>query len=418
MIHPASHCSLTVLSRGNGRSAVGAAAYISRSAMSDRRIGKSFNYSAATGLLAEGLVHWRGTTEELWNAAETAETRKNARVARELRPALPADLPVDEQRRLVHGFSCWLKDEFGVAVQYAIHAPTFRDKRVGRLYWDVKRRAGNNDKLGALFDPKITNLNFHAHILFTTRRVDPDTGAFGSKTRDLDDKKKGPEALLRIRKEWERRTNAALEKAGSKARIDLRSYEAMAAAGDAPEGLVAQRHLGPRATARIRRHEENVDVGEPPVALRDRDLAQAQNDELWRCWLAVRSLEREKARLKESEKIALRREETRKARAAREKQRIASARSDAERAEALDAATSIDAPRCSDPLAEAIQWAQQASVNETAPGVDHTSPDATTNEFDQEIDPETFVSPDTREAPKLTIRVRRPPGRGNWVRTR
>lgn len=61
----------------------------------------------------------------------------------------------------------------------------------------------------------------------------------------LDDQKEGPEELKKIRAEWEKRTNTALAKIGSAARIDMRSYTDMASVGDAPEGLMAQEHLGP-----------------------------------------------------------------------------------------------------------------------------------------------------------------------------
>jgi len=59
----------------------------------------------------------------------------NSRVARELRPALPAELPLYEQRRLVHGFACWLKDEFGVAVHWVVHAPSFHKKMDSKRFW-------------------------------------------------------------------------------------------------------------------------------------------------------------------------------------------------------------------------------------------------------------------------------------------
>nr|WP_272911612.1 MobA/MobL family protein [Loktanella sp. M215] len=61
-------------------------------------------------MLRDGVVNWNGSAEELWNAAEASETRTNSRVARELRPALPAELPLDDQLSLVRGFCLFLKD--------------------------------------------------------------------------------------------------------------------------------------------------------------------------------------------------------------------------------------------------------------------------------------------------------------------
>ena len=426
MIHPASHCPLFVLSRGKGRSAVGAAAYIARCQMTDARVGRSFNYRRTTGLLTQGLVNWSGSAEELWNAAEAAEKRVNARVARELRPALPAELPLDEQRRLVHGFSCWLKDEFGVAVHYALHAPTFHDKALERDLWHARESVvGEEAYLQALSDPTRTNLNFHAHILFTTRQVDTETGALGAKTRDLDNVKTGPEKLLAIRKEWEKRANAALARAGSEARIDLRSYEEMAKAGDAPEGLTAQRHLGPRETARTRKRAKAKKTGPKSPAQIKREKVRDRNEDLWLSWMQLQSLQREKARLEDSARIAAEREAARRKRAEEEKRRIAEAQSVQEQREAVEQATTIDTPRGAPGgvLMEAIAWAKAGSTEESRMqeaakgGDDKTGGAADLSEFDKVIDPETFISPDLGEN-KRTKRVKVRSERGNYERTR
>ncbi|APG48695.1 hypothetical protein [Phaeobacter porticola] len=49
-----------------------------------------------------------------------------------------------------------------------------------------------------------------------------------------------------MRAEWETRTNAALRRIGSEARGDLRYFGEMASTGDAPNGLIPQKHLGPK----------------------------------------------------------------------------------------------------------------------------------------------------------------------------
>ena len=364
VIHPASHISLTKLSRAEGRSSVAAAAYAARTRMHDVRLGRSYDYRAASGLLAEGLVEWTGTAEELWNAAEAAETRRNACTSRELRPALPAELSLEDQARLVRGFACWLRDEHGVAAHWVIHAPRFTDRAEEKALWRRRDEPGGlEDYLAAASDPVMTNLNFHAHIRFTVRRVDAASGAFGEKTREFDRtnphepspeerrgkrdperKPTGRETLLAIRAEWEKRTNRALERAGSGVRIDLRSYADMAAAGDMPEGLEAQPHLGPRIAAAVRAADEDVTLRIPRAAI-ERDEARARNAELHASWLTLRALERERARLEgESAAEAARRERRRKKTAEEDRRRIANAGSAHARARAIDAATSIDAP--------------------------------------------------------------------------
>lgn len=290
--------------------------------MKDARTGRVHNYLSVGGLLAQGLVNWGGSAEALWNAAEKSETRRNARVARELRPALPAELPLEEQLRLVVGMSCWLKDIFGVAVHYVIHAPRFHDEKIGkRLAMNRETAAGEAAYIAALSDPEITNQNYHAHVRFTTRVVDEVSGNFQEKTRDLDSKETGAACVLMIRKEWEKRVNAALARAGSASRIDLTSYEDMAAAGEAPVGLKPQRHTGPKRSAIERRTSRSSDE-----KLCSQDIERAgvrcHNQALWVAWEIKRAEAREAARKEGlSAEIA----------AAREKQRREAAEVEARR---------------------------------------------------------------------------------------
>lgn len=398
-LHPASHCPLLVFSRSDGRSSVGAAAYASRSRMTDLRTGRVHNYERLHGLLAEGLLNWKGLAEELWNAAEASEKRINARVARELRPALPAELPLDEQRRLVHGFCCFLKDRYGVAAHYVIHAPSFHKKSDSKQFWKKREELhdpNSHDKI--LADREFTNLNFHAHIRWTTRKVDKMTGQFGDKTRVLDDKKTGPEEVRAIRAEWERRTNAALARVGSKSRIDLRSYDAMAAAGDAPEGLEAQEHMGPRNTAKARAAEHAFDPLMPSMAIRNYKVNE-RNDQRWQSSLELRQLAREKARLEgESERIAREHEGRRLEQVEIDKEKIRAARSEHERKDAVTAASSAHVPDIDKGLAAAIAWAM---ADEPSPASEACQ------EFDRQLDLEARGAPYSIPADKNSLRVRK-----------
>ncbi len=382
--------------------------------MTDERTGLMHNYSRMPGLLGEGLVNWRGTAEQLWNAAEASEKRINARVGRELRPALPAELPLAEQRRLVHGFCCWLHDHHRIAAHWVIHAPNFRDSKKEKFLWKGRTTdAGKKAYEGALRNPDLTNLNFHAHIRWTVRRVDKETGAFGEKTREFDRtnprelsaeerrdglepevKIVGRDVVKNIRKEWERRTNAALKRVGSSARIDLRSYEAMAAAGDAPEGMEPQTHMGPRNSARSRDAEHPIDPVMPMVAVRNAEKKQ-RNDDRWKSWLELRYLEREKARLEnEGAKIACERELKRKAQACQEKNKVATA-SNLDDIKAIVAeAHSIDTSSKEASIEAIIDWARSGDA-----------PPKKVDEFNCKINPETYENPDTIEAPRDKLRI-------------
>ena len=98
------HCSTKPLARSSGRSAVAAAAYRSGDRLVDARQGLEHDYTRRSGVvhselvLPEGAGTW--SRAELWNAAEQAEKRKDARTAREWEIALPSELSAEERAAL------------------------------------------------------------------------------------------------------------------------------------------------------------------------------------------------------------------------------------------------------------------------------------------------------------------------------
>jgi hypothetical protein len=399
MIHPASRLEVIVHSRADGRNAVKSAAYTARAVFSDERLGKRFYGTGKAGLLSDELINWSGSAEDLWNAAERAETRSNARVIRELRPSLPRELPLSEQVRLVRGYCLWLRDEYGVAIQANIHAPRFLDPAREKLHMAGKLNKDWDNYLATLYEPTLTNQNFHAHLLMTSRQVCRESGDFGAKTRVLDDKKTGPQEILKIRREWEKRANAALKKLGSSARLDLRSYADMANAGDAPAGLVAQDHLGPRRAARSRKmiEEQGRDTSQ---AGRNRKKIRDQNDQIWLTWLQRRTIEREKNRRDKSASIALEREAQRKEKADAEKRRLLAARTAKEAQVAVETSSQIDSFRTD------LMWEQAIS---SAAGASTKPPCEEADEFSLEVELETYAPPQGPPPPDpfLTPRVER-----------
>ncbi|WP_407238188.1 MobA/MobL family protein, partial [Escherichia coli] len=83
------HCTVKAVSRSTGRSAPGAAAYRAGDVLTDNRTGEVFDYTRKAGVLSadivlpEGAPDWARDRNQLWNAAEAAERRKDACVARE-----------------------------------------------------------------------------------------------------------------------------------------------------------------------------------------------------------------------------------------------------------------------------------------------------------------------------------------------
>jgi ATP-dependent exoDNAse (exonuclease V) alpha subunit len=202
--------------RANASSAASAAAYRAGERIRDERTGKTYDHSERQDVMHKEIVlpakfadeemAWARDRASLWNAAESAETRKNARVAREYLVALPVELSPPQRVSLVKGFSQELSDRYGFAVDFAIHAP--------------------RDFPGS--DPR----NFHAHLLTTTREVTP-TGLGAKTTLDMSDgnrRKLGLEPaineLLHVRARWATVTNEALQDAHIAARVDHRTLEA------------------------------------------------------------------------------------------------------------------------------------------------------------------------------------------------
>jgi hypothetical protein len=218
------HCSVKVMSRSAGRSAVAAAAYRLGECLQDERYDQTHDYTRRSGvvdsftLAPEDAPDWALDPEALWNAAEKAETRINSRVAREVELALPAFLSPDERRGITEEFAAELVERYGVAVTVALHSPGQGDDR-----------------------------NYHAHILFTTREMMAD--GLGKKTRILDDKKTGPEEVTRLRELAADIINRSLAEANSDIRVDHRSFE------DRGISQEPTTHLGPAAAGMERRGE-------------------------------------------------------------------------------------------------------------------------------------------------------------------
>ena len=164
--------------------------------------------------------------------------------------------------------------------------------------------------------------------------------------------------------------------------------------------------MGPRNTERTRAADHPIDPLMPLVAIKNYET-KGRNDERWDTWFELQYLTREKARLERSAQIARDREAERRATAEKQKKHIASAQTVVEQRQAVDETNSIDVSAPESGYEAAIRWAQRGNTNAD-----------TDQEFDQAIDPETFVSPGIRAAPNQKIRVKRRPPRGLGQRVR
>ena len=217
------HLSVKPISRTDGRSATAAAAYRAAIQISDARTGKLHDYRRKQGvvsavlLVPEAAPKWAHDRSQVWNAAEIAEVRKNATVAREFEIALPAELNDLQRQQLAHEFAQELVNQHGCIADVAIHQPS-----------------GGGDQR-----------NHHAHILLSTRRLGPE--GFTDKTRELDDYSSGPKWVHKWRERYAQLQNRYLQQAGCEVRVDHRSYQNQGV------DVLPSCHLGPSATAYERR---------------------------------------------------------------------------------------------------------------------------------------------------------------------
>lgn len=216
------HCTCKIISRGQGRSAVGAAAYRSGEKLYNEYDGIEHDYTKKGGVVYSEIMLCENAPKEyqdrqtLWNAVEQIEKSSKAQLAREYEVALPVELSREEQIKLVRDFA---KENFvdnGMCVDFSIH-----DKEDG---------------------------NPHAHIMLTTRPIEQNNswGVKQKKEYILDkngqkqyDKKKqtykcktvkttnwdSKEFLQRSRESWAEKINQELEKKSLPQRIDHRSLK-------------------------------------------------------------------------------------------------------------------------------------------------------------------------------------------------
>lgn len=230
------HTRVKTFSRAKQHSSAAAAAYRAGLLIKDPGTGVTHDYRRRGGVVETRCVapeqapDWAFDPRLLWPQAEASERRRNATVAREFEIALPHELDDDQRSALTAQIAHVLVDRYGFAVQASIHDPQTAD-----------------------------GLNYHVHILATTRRIGPD--GLTEKTRELDGGPSGRGEVEWIRAMVAEVTNAHLEAAGIDTRVDHRSLNAQAEAaldeGDPVAALALARepgqHIGKNAIALHRR---------------------------------------------------------------------------------------------------------------------------------------------------------------------
>ena len=121
------HMQAKVVSRGSGRSAVAASAYMSCSRIYNDYDGIQHDYTRKHGLIYQEVMlppmappKWKNR-EQLWNAVEAAEKTKDSRLAREFVVALPIELDKGSNISLLQNFIQKNFVDMGMCADFAIH---------------------------------------------------------------------------------------------------------------------------------------------------------------------------------------------------------------------------------------------------------------------------------------------------------
>ena len=222
------HFCVTPISRKT-RSAVAAAAYRAAVRLTAPD-GTVFDYTRKRNIAHRCIIVPNGEPAiqraDLWNLAEHAERRRDARTAREIELALQSELLLADNIALAQKFFRTIAERYHIAVDLAVHT----------------HGAGST-------------ANIHVHGLMTTREYRNGTLTEKSDLEREDkylkshNKLSCRDQISELRALWADMVNDALRAHGITARVDHRTLDA--------QGITrpAQRHAGPAAAALARRGE-------------------------------------------------------------------------------------------------------------------------------------------------------------------
>ena len=261
------HLEAKVVSRGAGRSAVAASAYLSCSRLYNDYDGIQHDYTKKQGLVWQEVFlpamappEWKDR-EQLWNAVEEVETSKDSRLAREFVVALPIELNRENQIELLQEF---IREQFvsdGMCADAAIHDTDGHNPHAHILLtvrpldergkWQYKTekeylcmkngeergftasefRTAQNDGWEKQYPYKVGKKK----VYMTPSAADaqglvradkhPKSTRYG-RQNPISERWNSEEQLVEWRKEWADVTNRYLERAGREERIDHRSNAA------------------------------------------------------------------------------------------------------------------------------------------------------------------------------------------------
>ena len=215
------HCSIKIIGRGKGRSAVAAAAYRAAEIIQSEYNGVTHDYTRKGGVVHTEILLPEYAPEEysnrsvLWNAVEMSERNSNAQLAREIEISLPTELTREQNISLAREYVQRNFVDKGMCADVCIH-----DKNDGNPHAHVMltMRPFNEDGTWAAKSKKEYILDDNGE------RITLNSGAFKTRkicTVDWNER----DRTEKWRAAWADTVNQYLGQNNIAERVDHRSYE-------------------------------------------------------------------------------------------------------------------------------------------------------------------------------------------------
>ncbi|MDD3212367.1 MAG: MobQ family relaxase [Eubacteriales bacterium] len=214
------HCSIKIISRGKGKSAVAAAAYRAGETILNEYDGITHDYTRKGDVVHTEILLPEHAPKEyvdrstLWNAVERIEKNKNAQLAREIELALPVELSREQSISLVCGYVKRHFVEAGMCADVCVHDKDDRNPHAHIMLtlrpFEQGGEWGAKSRKEYLLDKNGERIRLISGE-FKTRKVD---------MMDWNEQGKAEE----WRAAWADAVNAALERKGLGERVDHRSF--------------------------------------------------------------------------------------------------------------------------------------------------------------------------------------------------
>ena len=218
------HCSIKIISRSKGKSAVAAAAYRSGEKLTNDYDGTTHDFTRKGGvvyteiLLPDNAPREYADRSTLWNAVEAVEKSKNAQLSREIEIALPNELSETECISLAKEFAQRTFVDKGMCADVCIHNPNREQKNI-HAHIMLTMRPFNEDGTWGDKQKKEYILDSNGNKIYDKRKRTYKCRTI--QTTDWNSREKAEE----WRADWENFINSALAEKGIIEKVDHRSFE-------------------------------------------------------------------------------------------------------------------------------------------------------------------------------------------------